>query len=103
MKILLLLRSLDRGGAERQAVEIGGGLRRRGHDVTAALFYGGGAFEADLRATDVRLHVIGKSGRWDLARFARRLNRIIRAEQPDVLYSVLTSPNLTGLVTKLLN
>ncbi len=100
MKILFLCRSLDVGGAERQIVELAKGLRQRGHEVSVAVLYGGGPLEADLEAADVPRHDLRKSGRWDIAGFAARLVRLLRAERPDVLHSYLTLPNLLAAASR---
>src|SRR3954454_20726228 len=72
LRILLLVRALGLGGAERQTVNLATGLARRGHKVTVATFYPGGAFESILSRESVlsggnlaylRLE---KRGRWDV-------------------------------------
>ncbi len=100
MKILILCRSLDVGGAERQIVELAKGLRQRGHEVSVAVFYGGGPLEADLGTAGIQMHDLRKTGRWDIAGFAARLLRLLRAERPDVLHSYLTLPNLLATATR---
>jgi glycosyltransferase involved in cell wall biosynthesis len=98
--ILFLTRSLERGGAERQLVVLSKGLARREHAVVVAVFYGGGAFEADLLAAGVRLIVLDKRGRWDLLPFFFRLLRVLRRECPTVLHAYLTVPNLLAALCK---
>ncbi|HUK09105.1 MAG TPA: glycosyltransferase [Stellaceae bacterium] len=101
MKILLLVRSLGRGGAERQLVELATGLQQRGHGVAVAVFYDGGPLSADLlAATGIRPRVIGKSGRWDVLGLARGLARIVADERPDLVHSFLTTPNIATLVAR---
>lgn len=94
MRILFLCRSLEVGGAERQLVELAKGLKRRGHDVSVALLYGGGPLAATLAGTGIRICDLRKTGRWDAAGFWLRLVRLVRHERPDVLHSYLTVPNL---------
>lgn len=102
MKIAFLIRSLDYGGAERQLVALARALRRQGHDVSVAVFYAGGPLESDLRDDDVAVIHLDKGGRWDVAGFARRLIRFVRAAEPDVLHSYLGIPNiLTALIKPL--
>lgn len=98
LRILLLLRSLDIGGAERQAVLLARKLAERGHAVTVATFYGGGALEAELAGAGVSLAVLGKRGRGDVLGFGARLASFVRDVQPDVLYSFLPVPNLLSLI-----
>lgn len=97
MRIMLLLRSLGVGGAERQAVMLANELSARGHAITIATFYSGGALEGDL-TRDVKLVPLGKAGRGDVIRFGLRLRHVVREHQPDVLYSFLPVPNLMTLL-----
>lgn len=94
MKILILIRALTTGGAERQVVLLAKGLKQRGHEVQVMVFYGGGALEADLVETAIPVINLGKKGRWDTLAFLWRLIRAVRREQPCVLYSFLTVSNL---------
>jgi glycosyltransferase involved in cell wall biosynthesis len=89
MRVLFLVRSLDVGGAERQLVALARGLERRGHDVAIAVFYAGGRFEPELRASGVPIHDLGKRGRWHTVGFMRRLAALVRAVRPDVLHAYM--------------
>ncbi|MCC7045709.1 MAG: glycosyltransferase [Alphaproteobacteria bacterium] len=89
MKLVLFTRSLNAGGTERQMAMLALGLAGRGHDVAVVLLYGGGALEALLRGSAVRVLAVGKAGRWDVAGPLWRLRRIFRAERPDAIYAFL--------------
>ena len=95
MKVLFV-RSLGRGGAERQVVALAAGMRNRGCTVKVLAFYGEGELGADLIAQGVQVLALDKRSRWDVASFMRRLRRLVREEQPDVLYSVLPVPNIAA-------
>ena len=86
---MFLVRSLDLGGAERQLVALSQGLQRRGHEVSIAVFYGGGRFEAELRAHRIAVHDLRKLGRWDVSRFMLRLARLVRELKPDILHAYM--------------
>jgi glycosyltransferase involved in cell wall biosynthesis len=101
MKILFLERSLGRGGAQRQLVALAIGLTRRGHNVTVALFYDQGPLIRDLREGGVRLEILKKQGRWDVVGFLRSLLRLLSAEQPDIVCTFLSVPNLVAAACKL--
>src|SRR5438045_1234537 len=94
MRILLLIRSLDVGGAEGQMVLLAGGLRRAGHSVVIAVLYSGGALEEALRRTDVPIVSLDKRGRYDFAGVTSRLIRAVRREGIEVVYSALTAANV---------
>lgn len=100
MRVLLLLRSLGRGGAERQASILAPALAARGHAVEVATWYPGGPFHRELERAGIPVRSADKRGRWDLAGFARRLARIARAFRPDVVYSMLPGPNLAALALR---
>jgi glycosyltransferase involved in cell wall biosynthesis len=99
LKILLLVRSLERGGAERQVVELACGLQRRGHQVTVSFFYEG-AMLAALREHGIRLRPIAKRGRWDMARAALSFARILDEERPQIIHSFLASANIAALMAR---
>ncbi len=94
MKIVFLARSLDYGGAERQLVTLAAGLRERGHEVSIAVFYSGGNLEARAWDAGVAILSLGECGRWDVAGFAWRLLKTLRALRPDVLHGYLATANL---------
>jgi len=101
MHLMIFCRRLVYGGAERQFVQLTGGLRRRGHRVTVVTFYPGGPFVAPLAVTGAEIVDLGKRGRWDIIRFLARFARTLRERRPDVLYSFLPIANIIALVARL--
>lgn len=95
--VVLLIRSLEYGGAERQVVELARGLWARGRRVVVGVFYGGGPLEAEVRAAGVPLVALGKRGRWDVAGPLFRLTRLLRTERPVALYTFLLGPSLFSI------
>ena len=98
MKIVLLIRSLEVGGAERQLVALARGMLNLGHEVHVFTFYPSGALRDDLAAAKVPVTSLGKRGRWDIAGFLMRLVRALRQEKPATVYSFLPTANLIGLM-----
>jgi glycosyltransferase involved in cell wall biosynthesis len=100
MKIMLLIRSLAYGGAQRQVIALARGLHQRGHKVIVVTFYPGGELEQDLQDTGVCLRSLNKQGRWDIVPgFLSRLIALVRAEQPDIVHGYLGGPNaLTSII-----
>lgn len=101
MKVLLLIHRLSHGGAQRQLLELARGLDARGHAVSVATFYSGGALEPEVRAARIPLHSLEKRGRWEIVRFAVRALRLTSSVSPDVVYSFLIAPNLLSLLLRL--
>ena len=101
MKVLLLIRSLEYGGAERQLVQLAKGLCRKAHSVKVLEFYPGGALEQYLRSTQVTIHALAKKGRWDVVAFFLRLLRFVKHEKPQVLYALLGVPCILSVFLKL--
>ncbi|HWA74831.1 MAG TPA: glycosyltransferase [Polyangiaceae bacterium] len=99
VRIFLLIRSLDRGGAERQVVELASGLVDRGFHVTVCTFYDGGALRPHLEATPaVELVSLGKKGRWDVGLFLWRLQRAVRRAKPDIIHGYMGIANELSVV-----
>lgn len=97
-KIIFFIRSLNAGGAERQLVATAKGLAGRGYDVTVLTFYAGGFYADELQGTPVKLLSLNKTGRWDMVGFLWRLGRVLREEQPDVIYSFMNTANILAVV-----
>lgn len=100
VKLVLLTRSLEIGGAERQLVALARGLDRKVFDVTVLCLYGGGVLRNDLVDAGIELISLEKRSRWDLFRFGPRLLSILRKLQPDILYSYMTIQNLLAVLLK---
>lgn len=89
MKVILFTRSLNAGGTERQMVLLARGLAARGHEVVVVLLYGGGALEASLAGSAVRIVALGKAGRWDVLGPLMRLRSLFVTEKADAVYAFL--------------
>jgi glycosyltransferase involved in cell wall biosynthesis len=94
LDVLFLIRSLRIGGAERQLALLARAMHASGHRVRVATFYGGGAFEADLRQAGVPVIDLHKSGRWDVLAFFWRLVRLLRQEKPAIVHGYLPMSNI---------
>lgn len=100
-RVVLLIRSLNIGGAERQLVELAKGLHARGMDVRVLTFYPGGTLRPELVAAGVLVEDLGKQGRWDVVPFMWRFARHLHGLRPTVLYSFLPVANLLALLVRL--
>jgi len=100
MKLLFLIRALDYGGAERQAVTLAEALHARDHTVAVAVFYPGGPLTQTLEAAQIPVFSLDKKGRWETIGFLRRLLRLIKEYRPDVIHSYLSVANILTVLLK---
>jgi len=100
IKIALIIRSLDPGGAERQLLALARALDKSRFEMTIVSLYSGGILESELENSGVRLISLNKGGRWDLPRFLSRLFHELRNLRPDVVYSYLDIPNVIAVCAK---
>jgi glycosyltransferase involved in cell wall biosynthesis len=98
MRVALATRSLSRGGAQVQLVNLACDLRRRGYNVSVVVLYDRGALEAELRRQDVPVICLGKKGRWDVFGALFRYIAVVRRQKFDVIYSFLPLENLLSLI-----
>jgi glycosyltransferase involved in cell wall biosynthesis len=96
--LVLLVRRLDHGGAERQLIELAKALHRRGRTVHVLLFYSGGLLDSELAAAGVPCSAADKNGRWDWPGFLWRLGRELRRMKPSAVYSFLDVSNVLAAV-----
>src|SRR4051812_35007527 len=85
--IFFLIRSLNRGGAERQLLELVRELARRNFPITICTFYDAGELSSEVRSIHgAELISLGKRGRWDLPRLVWNLARTVKRRQPTVIH-----------------
>lgn len=101
MNVALLAWSREAGGAERQLVNLAGGLRRSGHDVLVVVFFPNPHVEAALRERGVPYRVLGVRGRWDATRYLLRFLAETSRSTQDVVYAHLQVANLLTVPLKL--
>jgi len=100
-KILLLIRSLNIGGAERQVISLAKSLTALGIDVHVAVKVAGGPLETDLKSIpSVKFHVLGRSGLVGKISYFFRLRTLIRSHNFDAAYGFMPLPNLALLVAR---
>lgn len=96
--LVLLIRSLDVGGAERQFVSLAKGLHDRGVQLNTLTFYSGGAFRSELEQSGVSVVDLDKQGRWDFFGFLLRLFKKIRYANPTTIYGFLPVANILSAI-----
>lgn len=93
-RVLFFLRSLDRGGTEKQLYYLARGLKERGVQVAVLTFYSEGTLTQEFLNLGVPVHSLKKAGRWDIFPFLGRFSAFVRKFSPDVLYSLLVDANV---------
>jgi glycosyltransferase involved in cell wall biosynthesis len=94
-RILHIIPSLDRAGAEKQLVLLAGRLAPSEFDVHVVALTRGGPLAAELDRQGIPLTVIGKRWKFDPMAYAR-LERRIRELRPDLVHSWLFAANAYG-------
>ncbi|MBN1573902.1 MAG: glycosyltransferase [Deltaproteobacteria bacterium] len=93
-RIMLLIPSLNIGGAEVQLVNLAKGLYGSRGGVTVVTFYDSGRLFDDLKESGVPVVSLKKAGRWDIFGFLRRFVKTVRTIRPDLIYGFLGTPNI---------
>lgn len=99
MNIVLLVRSLGMGGAERQLVLLARELASR-HTVTVMIFYDTDDYFDASSIGRARLVRLNKRGRWDMVSFLQRYLAAVRKAQPDVVYAFMGPASLMALTSR---
>ena len=98
-RVAFLVRRLDRGGAERQLIELARGLNKEKFDVTILTFYGGGDFASAITpASGINVVCLDKSGRWDIVGFLSRLFRTTRRLRPHIVHGYMSVANELSVI-----
>src|SRR5262249_52939498 len=101
LRVLQLIPTLDRSGAEKQMVMLAKGLPRDRFRVEIATLTRSGPFEAELNAVGIPVTVIGKSLKLDPIALMR-LARFLKAGAFDVVHTWIFAANTYGRVASLL-
>jgi glycosyltransferase involved in cell wall biosynthesis len=95
IRLLLVIPTLVRGGAEKQLSLLARGLPRDKFDVHVAILTHSGPLEADLRDANIPVTLIGKRWKFDPLCYWR-LQRHIAALRPDIVHTWLFAANAYG-------
>jgi len=95
IRLLLIIPTLVRGGAEKQLTLLACGLPRDQFDVHVAVLTHSGPLEDDLRAAGIPVTIIGKRWKFDPLCYWR-LQRNIAALRPDIVHTWLFAANSYG-------
>lgn len=96
-RILQIIPTLDRSGAEKQLALLAAGLPRDAFDVHVCALQRGGPLTADLEQAGIPVTVLDKAWKFDPAAFWR-LRRHIARLKPDLVHTWLFTANAYGRV-----
>ncbi|MBM4077339.1 MAG: glycosyltransferase, partial [Planctomycetes bacterium] len=94
-RIVLLIPTLDRSGAEKQFTLLATQLPKDEFDVHAVILTRGGPYEVDLSSSSIPVTIIGKRSKFDPTAFWR-LRRELKRLDPDILHTWLFAANAYG-------
>jgi glycosyltransferase involved in cell wall biosynthesis len=97
IKLVLAVRALDIGGAERQFLEIVKKINRDEFDVLVVTTHNGAL---DKEIAEYPNFCAAKTGRWDV-RSMLKLRKVIIRFKPDAIYSFMPDMNITMALIKL--
>jgi len=95
IRVLEIIPTLVRGGAEKQLSLLATGLPRDEFDVHVNVLTHSGPYEATLRSAGIPVTLIGKKWKIDPAAYWK-LQRSIRRLQPDLVHTWLFAANAYG-------
>jgi len=95
IRVLLVIPTLDQGGAEKQLSLLACGLPSTEFDVHVCALTRGGHYERMLTENEVNTHIIGK--RWKFDPWAYfKLRKQIRTIRPDIVHTWIFAANSFG-------
>ncbi len=95
LRVLEIIPTLDRGGAEKQMALLATGLPPRDFDIHVCALTRGGPLAEPLRRHGLPLHLIGKRWKVDPAAYWR-LRGLIRRLRPDIVHTWIFAANCYG-------
>lgn len=95
IRVLQVIPTLVRGGAEKQLTLLATGLPREQFDVHVAVLTHDGPYHANLREGKIPVQLINKRWKVDPGAYAR-LRRVIGELQPDIVHTWIFAANAYG-------
>jgi len=95
IKILYVIATLDRAGAEKQMVELATGLNRNRFEPEAVCLWRKGPLEEELRKAEIPVTLIQKKWKLDFS-LSRRLAVFIKERNFDIVHTWLFTANTAG-------
>lgn len=100
IKIVLAIRSLNVGGAERQFIELIKNIDKEKFEIYVCTMYGGVQENIVKSIKNVKYYNLGKTGRYDVFKFYNNYKNILKIINPDVIYSFKEEMNIFSYFCK---
>jgi glycosyltransferase involved in cell wall biosynthesis len=97
LRVLQIIPTLDRGGAEKQLTLLATHLPKEEFDVHVCALTRSGPYEQVLAEAGIPVHRIGKRLKWDPSSLVR-LTRLVRSLKPDIVQTWIFAANCYGRV-----
>lgn len=95
IRLLLMIPTLDQGGAEKQLTLLATHLPKEEFEVSVCTLTRNGPYEAQLRQAAIPLHSIHKRWKFDPLGWLRCV-RLLKAQRPDIVHTWLFAANAYG-------
>lgn len=100
-KLAIVLRSLETGGAEKQALELAKNINKKDFTIKIISFYSNGSLIQEANNSGIEVVLLNKSGRYDIFGFLFKLKKELDDYKPDLVHTFLDSPNIILGIFKL--
>lgn len=100
IKLVLAIRSLNVGGAERQFIELIKDIDKDKFEVYVCTMYGGVQENIVNSIENIKYYNLGKNGRYDIFKFYNNYKNILKTINPDVIYSFKEEMNIFSYFCK---
>lgn len=100
IRLVLSIRSLNVGGAERQFIEFIKNINKDKFEVHVCTMYGGVQEDVVKSIKNIKYYNLGKMGRYDIFKFYSNYKRLLKTIYPDVIYSFKEEMNIFSYFCK---
>lgn len=101
IKLVLAIRSLNVGGAERQFIELIKNINKDKFEVHVCTMYGGVQENVVKSIKNIKYFNLDKKGRYDIFKFYSSYKKLLKTINPDVIYSFKEEMNIFSYFCKL--
>lgn len=102
LRILSVIETLGRGGAEIALLNLLVALKARDHECELSVLFPPYDLKAEFEARGIRVHQLALSHRWNLIQGVTRLGRVIRNGKFDVVHAHLFFAGFYAAMTRML-